>query len=242
MKEDTPIERIWAYVHGEMEVSERVAIEQAAAEDPELAAELERLESLNANLRQLIPLAEWTDQELEDRVLEALEQDLPDEEEAGRPAAEPIAFPTPGIDISAWAIRLWSTGIAAAAASLFIFGGVVHHLNGPIGWSQPEFAVTQYRGADEFLYSMEDAATCLSALKKALHDEYTRLAPGKTRWQLRFRFGETPATKLKVEIHATDGRPAPVRQWAEEYDSVAGCLAGSGELAKRVAGDLADPK
>jgi len=252
LNEKPSVEKIWAYVHGEMEAPERTSIERAAKQDAELAEEIQRVNSLNGRLRALLPLTEWTSEDLEDRILEALERDLPEGRAPSQPAEKPIVFPRIEIDISSWAIRWWATGIAAVAASLLVFGGVVHYVNGPVGWSQPEFAVLQYRGSgDESLYSKEDAAYCLSALKKALHDEYARLVPARksaallpagTTRRLGFRFREAPEAKLRVEIQAYDQNGAPARLWTQEYGSVESCVAGARAFAEQVAGDLADLK
>jgi anti-sigma factor RsiW len=223
--------RLVAYVQEQMSASERADFERELRADPELRARQRELAADHRRLARLLPAADWTDADLEARILRAWEQD-----QAGAAPAPVHVAPAR----SPW----WWAG-AVAAAALLLVGVAVWRAPG--GWTLPP--PTLHSAG---LRGDEAAAPALSRteveqldreLVRGLHRALVKAAGGRRlnlkSWSLRRDYHALAGTAFRLEIALYQaGQGDPVQTWTELFAEGRGFRETSGDFTARVAGDV----
>lgn len=237
MTDDTgKTDRIWAYVHGQMSRRERKDMERSLQEDPELRQALEDVKQADSTLRALMPIAEWQEEELPDRILQSIEADSKKaardaRRESGTAALRRLIdmFRVPQFRLAPLAV--------ATAVALLLLVCMPYFTRDPIRWDSPEFVPMEYRGdpaQGPGVYTRADAKACLSLVKKALGNEIERSRGIDGRWRLSFRFDELPKGKFIVRVTARGAAPERVEEWTLDCEDLGAYESEVQALARRI--------
>jgi hypothetical protein len=246
LNENSPeTERAWAYVHGELGEEERKSFASKLLADGRLRDEVSRLQALDGGLRRWMPLLGLTPDQVENRIIEALEPVLQGLPRQARAPARRLLFPR-----IAWEWR-WprfqtvTAGLAAIAAILIAALVLPARMAGPIRWLPPTLEPIRYRGAIRGPRLTPGMVGDLDrALAQALGAAYrasgTASAPQRLRWPLATEFRELPEGHFMVRVSALDRHREPVRVWSESWATPESARAGLGDWAGHIAADLRD--
>ena len=215
-------ERIWAYLHDELSAAERDAVDHVIASDPELAHRMTASRRLDASLRELLPVADETDEQLVHRIAQSL--DTPGGI-AIAPAPEDrkphLGLLRPRHRNSGHGLRYWPWNmLLAAAALLLICLGVFTHFPGPIAADRIDYRPLQYRQADSPrpVYSRPDANRCGSQLAAAIESAYRKrtdmLRFSRPQWDLQVVFAELAGNRFTIQLEARRSKDAETA-WTE---------------------------
>ena len=181
-------EKIWAYLHGEMDESEVKEILALARHDDKLARLIEERKRLNTFLHsslQILP-----------RSVEELARDMQVEVEPAPSRQRPLLlFPS------------WTRAAQLAAACLVALLVLqVAIPRGPVHWGATQVVLLETtRSVDEVAsvkrFNGRDVKQACAALQKAITDEYGgRSGPENVRWDLRMSVIEFAGGKFEVSI------------------------------------------
>ena len=219
-------ERIWAYLHAQMDPSERRAFEDRMGEDPALQAELKELRILHKDLGELTPYLDESEEALEQRILRDYEGNASEQ------------GPGSVTRLTGWLADLregtrtlvpmrTGLGLAVAAVLCVILLGTWHLMSGPLDWGRPQIILATYRGAEEPTplkgYDQGVFRELHKLLQVAVGEAYTTLdqeaeqeLTGK--WRLQATFRELPMGGFDVTLQATHaGNIDDKRLWEERF-------------------------
>lgn len=226
--------RAMAYVQRQLSDAERREFEAAVARDVGLRALEREAEAVHRRLSKVMPATDWTEQEIEDRILHAWEQ-----EQRAAPAAS--SAPRGKAPASGW---WWWAGAAAAAA--LAAGVVLSRGPGRPEFPAPVFQQTGFRGEEPGGAGLTAATVerldreLTGALIEALSKESKRRRLEFRTWSLHREYHALAGTSFRLEIALKRaGREAAVQTWSQLYEDEARFRAGVGDLAGRVAGNVA---
>ncbi|MBN1675597.1 MAG: hypothetical protein JXR37_31435 [Kiritimatiellae bacterium] len=244
---DENAEQIWAYVHGELAPAARAALDEALQQDSGLRGQVAAATAMDRRLRRLMPMGEWTDEDLTGRILAQWERDSAHVDECPRTDERPVPSPEPPIPFPGRRRLVPGFGRLAIglAAALLIAVGVVRFRGSPPRWAPPEFAAPQYRGAgSQTQYTAETARTASSLLRAAVARSARRAAaagePLRGKWALSLRFEELQAGAFRIEIHAREARTGSTQKGAARYEDLPAFRAAVDELGDEIVARLLD--
>lgn len=222
--------RLLAYVQEQMSASERADFERELRADPELSARQRELAADHRRLARLLPAADWTDADLEARILRAWEQD-----QAGAAPGPASAAPAR----SPW----WWWAYGAAAAALLVAG--VAQWRAPAGWELPPPTLHSagLRGEETPSLSRTEVEQLDRELVRGLHRALVKAAGGRRLdlkgWSLRRDYHALAGTAFRLEIALHQaGQGEPVQTWSELFPEGRGFGENSVDFTARVARDV----
>jgi hypothetical protein len=236
-------EKLWEYVHGEADTATKATIDEALSQDPHLRTELDAIKTIDKNLAKLVPLLKVSEQDLEDRIMTALEQNPPAstrEVHASKPRV--IFHNFRSILATPW---LQYGSLVAAAATILLLFSMYHSASAPIRWTEPQVVPLQYRGAAHAeqagAYTAQQLTECTSSIEDAIARAYaaeSRQLPGRAlKWALSCRIKELPASVLCIQIRAHESGRF-VREWTHYYGNLKEFNADLSSMAAKTATDL----
>ncbi|MBN1270480.1 MAG: hypothetical protein JXB04_12890 [Kiritimatiellae bacterium] len=251
-------ERVWAYVHREMDEAECAEFERDVSLRRELADAVREIRQIDGQLRELTPLAE--DDAYEDNVARRLLAAIERDQAQGAPRDERANTVSDGRSPRAiqrrrrsWWIPLGSA--AAVAASVLILVGLTSHLGGALRWLPVDYgSAGALRGREdrgvESAYSRGDLKVFAESLKVVIEEGYGMAAadgeeqtPRRARreWDLRLRFQQFSEGAFEVAVEAyRPGRDREIiARWQASYDSGTAFRDQVGVFGARVAEELA---
>lgn len=238
------IEALWPYVHREGTEVERADVESRLREDGELRATVGQIKNMDRMLRELIPVAEWSDEDLADCILKCWEAETTTE------AQERSGEICGGSFGKTLLFRQVARYLCAAAVILVGIAVPLMMLNtDPIRWSEPEIVPLQYRGvttsAQSTAASKEAGMACLSSLQESVRTGYARLHPGEGRafawggkWNFQMRFKQLPRQAFCIQVTALDGHGHFAREWTEYFADLEDFQSRVDDVSARMLGDL----
>jgi hypothetical protein len=233
-----------------MDDREREDMVRAMRDDPELRAEVLRVERADRLFGTLIPrVDDAVDEEaLERKILAAWERDTGRGASPSAEEAAPAPAGAPARPLIPFALR---PVLALAACLAVLLGAHIATAPPALQWMDPDLGVRVDRGADpaSTAYREEDLVRLAGEFEQTLRDAYRarrgHSAPAdwlrrRPDWRLRIHLHELDDGLLQAEVDAlrADG-DAPVRTWSELSESAAGFRADSAAWAGEIADDLA---
>lgn len=242
-------DKVWRYLHGLLSAAERSAFESLSESDPHLRARLAEARRLDDTLKAVAPYADWSEDQLEARILEAWERD-------SRRAAAPAPRAGPRRFVE-WIFRpLPVAGLGLAAALCLLLAAARFHLaSGYTAWSAPVITLPVYRGIST------DAANAEAASRqKGLEDLALRFEQGLERayrsargessvrealrarreWQMGLRIQSFRQGVLSVHVQAEHRKnPGLKMEWTEYFSDSDAFGAAREDLETRIADALA---
>lgn len=221
--------RLVAYVQEQMSASERAEFERELRANPDLQARQRELADDHRRLARLLPAADWTDADLEARILQAWTKD------------QPAAAPRPARASPAHSSRWW-WAYAAAAAALLVAGVV--WWRAPEGWTLPPpmLHAAALRGdeAAPAALTRETMERMDQELVRSLHRALVAAAKGKRvdvrAWSLHRDYNGLAGSSFRLEISLRrTGQDVAVQSWSQLYASEAAFREEGAMLSERVA-------
>lgn len=219
--------RLVAYVQEQMIASERADFERELRANPDLQARQRELAADHRRLARLLPAADWTDAELEARVLQAWTKDQPG-------VAARTAHVAP-------AARWW-WAYAAAAAALLVAGVVWWRAPGDWALPPPMLHIAGLRGdeAAPAALTRETMERLDEELVRSLHRALQSAAKGKRvdvrAWSLHRDYHGLAGSSFRLEISLRrTGQDVAVQSWSQLYASEAAFREEGAVLSERVA-------
>ena len=131
-------DKVWHYLHGLLSAADRSAFESRLECDPQLRTQLAEARQLDDTLKSVAPYANWSEEQLASRVLDAWEQDR------RQTVAVPRLFAT---GLRAWTRPSPVAKLGLAAALCLLLAATSFHLaSGFTTWSRPVINLPAYRG------------------------------------------------------------------------------------------------
>lgn len=247
-------EKIWRYVHQEMEEQERQEFERMMDADEALRREMDPIRQLHGSLHKLMPLTEQTEETLADQILRDWEQST-----AHFPAnprkngwthyVEGVRNIIEGWQWSPYALR----SLATVAATVLLVVGIRAYLAGPVEWIRPEIGLgIQYRGDGQPgrtpAYTRDEFLELHRALRQSVDQhlanvegtEQTRSwLGGGRKWRLAAKYQELPngGTQVQVTLYSSrDGRW--MKEWSNYYPDLHSFENEVDELGKQIVKEL----
>jgi hypothetical protein len=227
-----PSDRIWAYLHNEMNEAEKEAFLQALNEDPKLNDRFRNCSKTHQEIQDVLPTLE------NEEPLESIEKKLLAEWEADHPEHAETAPCRTGRRILTFALPP-----AAAAAALAVLLSLSAG-NTPIHWQKTGYgAAPQRRGQAAGIphYSRDELKQVDRILRHSIETAYGRLTESPAPWELQIRLQEVAGGALLAEIsgqpHAESGE---IRTWTDSFPGAPVVRERAEVLAERIAEDLAE--
>lgn len=236
--ETRDIERLWAYVHGELDAEQRAAVKLQLAQDDAFRQQAEALFRADGWLRDAARAATWSDEMLVDRALAAMDAEA---SAAGGAGGEVIEART-GFGRALWRAV---AGVAAAAALLLVVWPRVY-VSG-VRFAPAEVVGYQARGdaaSAPVTSALESQANrCWELLEQAIQD--AAQAKGirtSSRLTLTFRYQALAGDAFSIRVRAVDRQGVVVDEWSGEYSGQSAFLEQVGQSANVIAEDLREPR
>ena len=242
-------DKVWRYLHGLLSAGERAAFESLAEADPHLRALLDEARRLDDTLKAVAPYADWSENQLEARILE-------DWEKNRRWAAEPAPRAGPRRSVE-WIFRpLPVAGLGLAAALCLLLAAARFHLSsGYTAWSAPVITLPVYRGISTDAANAESAARqqeledLARRFERGLEMAY-RSARGepsawealraRREWRMGLRIQSFRQGVLSVHVQAEHRKNTGLKmEWTEYFSDADAFLAAREDLETRIADALA---
>ncbi|MEI7899143.1 MAG: hypothetical protein WCK89_02750 [bacterium] len=238
--ESNSSEAIWGYVHGELDIGARNALEQEMARDADLHSRYESARQLDGMLRATLPALgtdEASDEAIAGQVLAAWEREQAAAVQATR-AARPFVK-------GSVFLRRAGVGVAglAAAAALVLVVSPALRAPGGARWAEPVFTPLTFRGggrsSEPAAVTPAVAALCQAALRAALDkaiEAHQTKVPSTT---LSFRLQVLRHGAFSVAVTARQHGGQVVGEWGGDYSGVQAFLSQADASAVRIAETLA---
>ena len=244
MKTDTDRtdERLWQFLHGEMDDAGRDDLERAMDADDGLKERCERARRLDGALRALLPKMgepESDPERLAERACAAWEEDQ-------RRAGLAVSARKPALARGLWAWRKALLGGAALAAAAALMAVVSPALRGPHGvsWEPPRFSPLVLRGSGVAPKVVDAAAA--GRCRRALAEAVSRVAaerrvelPRGLAFSFQVQELREGALSVAVQAKSADGRLAG--EWLGDYSSAEAFLKQAEASAARIVEALTSP-
>jgi len=238
-EENQLVDRLWAYVHGELAPHERTALEQALRQDALLSRQVDSIRALHRALAtSLSQSPEHSPETLTERVLAALPP-LPE------PAVVQVDSARPSRAARLLLRPLTYEVASLAAAAALIVAALPYRAAGPVAWTEALFSGATYRGQPSSFTPVE-AAACLRTLKVAVFEGFRTLCAERIParwgqrqdWNLAFSFEDLGGGRARIAITASDLTGAAIRRWECETNDPTAWRREAGALGRQIAAEL----
>ena len=186
-----------AYVHGQLDESEKAALERSLFTDAEAASALQQMQDLHGFLQEHLPVSTAQDN-LVERLLEEHEREHPE-----------LGLPAPGRMVG-WSSRHW---VAWAAVFPMLLVGLQVLLPQPdVRWGQPHFAITQFRGVQDD--DNERLNAWYGQFREQVEAAYQEVSQSGSsmRWKLQVVVEAVALDEYRIQVQGVDGQQGE-RRW-----------------------------
>lgn len=256
MNSNQASDKVWPYLHGLLSDTEQTAFEARLDSDPDLRKQFAEARRLDAALKEVRPVANWSEEQLEDHLLALWEQD---HRSIIAPETQ-FSSVSPGTHAQ-W-LHFWTRPLPVAKAGLaaafcILLAGIGLRLSSDYTtWDSPVISMPAYRGTtpaaggQEANLQREQLEKIASQLEQSLELAYrnalgTRSAcwslHPRREWRMGLQIQSFRQGVLSVHVTAEHRKDKRLKlEWTEYFSNPDSLWKAREELGERIAGSLAE--